>query len=302
MSAPARPALGGLETPFRRLLREFTASLSATAAAIVLLLVILIAVFAPWIAPTDPYDLLNVSIMDNRRPPGSVSANGQLTYWLGTDGVGRDMLSAIVYGLRISLIVGLMSTMIAIIIGACIGLTAGYFGGWVDATIMRIVDLQLSFPAILIALLLLALLGQGVEKIIFALVAVQWAYYARTARAVALVERQKEYVEAARSQALGDPRVIFQHVLPNCLPPIIVVGTVQSANAILLEATLSFLGLGLPPTEPSLGLLIANGFDFMMSGRYWVSLFPGLALFILICAINIVGDQLRDISNPRTAK
>jgi peptide/nickel transport system permease protein len=287
------------ETPGRRFLREFARSWVAVAATVVLLLILLLAALAPWIAPTNPYDLLSVSIMDNQQPPGSRSMAGTVTFWLGTDGLGRDLLSAILYGLRISLVVGLSSTIIAIIVGTAMGLTAGYFGGRVDTAIMRFVDLQLSFPAILIALLLVAILGQGVEKIIIALVAVQWAYYARTARASALIERQREYVEAARSQALGDWRVIFQHVLPNCLAPIIVVGTVQSANAILLEATLSFLGLGLPPTEPSLGLLIANGFDFLMSGRYWVSVFPGIALFVLICAINLVGDQMRDVLNPR---
>jgi peptide/nickel transport system permease protein len=164
---------------------------------------------------------------------------------------------------------------------------------------MRIVDLQLSFPTILVALMLLAILGSGVEKVMLALVIVQWAYFARTARSVALVERSKEYVEAAQCLALSSRRVIFRHLLPNCLPPIIVVATVQVANAIALEATLSFLGIGLPVTEPSLGLLISNGFEFMLSGRYWISVYPGIALLITIIAINLVGDQLRDILNPR---
>lgn len=222
-----------------------------------------------------------------------------MTYWLGTDGQGRDMLSAIMFGLRTSLAVGIVSGFFAMLIGLSLGMTAAYFGGKIETVIMRIVDLQLSFPTILVALMLLAILGSGVEKVMLALVIVQWAYFARTARSVALVERSKEYVEAAQCLALSSRRVIFRHLLPNCLPPIIVVATVQVANAIALEATLSFLGIGLPVTEPSLGLLISNGFEFMLSGRYWISVYPGVALLITIIAINLVGDQLRDILNPR---
>ena len=222
-----------------------------------------------------------------------------MTYWLGTDGQGRDMLSAIMFGLRTSLAVGVVSGFFAMLIGLSLGMTAAYFGGKIETVIMRIVDLQLSFPTILVALMLLAILGSGVEKVMLALVIVQWAYFARTARSVALVERSKEYVEAAECLALPNRRVIFRHLLPNCLPPIIVVATVQVANAIALEATLSFLGIGLPVTEPSLGLLISNGFEFMLSGRYWISLYPGIALLLTIIAINLVGDQLRDILNPR---
>ena len=187
-------------------------------------------------------------------------------------------------------------------IGMAIGLMAAYFGGRVDTIIMRIVDMQLSFPAILVALLLVTILGKGVDKIIIALIAVQWAYYARTVRATALVERGKEYVEAARCLALSTPRIVFRHLLPNCLPPLIVVGTVQTAHAIALEATLSFLGIGLPQTEPSLGLLIANGFEYLLSNKYWISVFPGVALLITIVSINLVGDQLRDVLNPRLQK
>jgi len=191
------------------------------------------------------------------------------------------------------------STLLAVTIGVALGLAAAYFGGWVDAVVMRIADIQLSFPAILVALVLLATLGQGVGKIIFALVMVQWAYYARTVRSSALVERQKEYVEAARVLALSQPRIVFRHLLPNCLPPLIVVATVQVAHAISLEATLSFLGLGLPITEPSLGLLISNGFQYLLSGKYWISFYPGVALLVTIMAINLVADQLRDVLNPR---
>ena len=287
-----------VETPFRRFVNDFFESRVATGAFVVLMAIVFIALFAPWISPTDPYDLATVDIMDNRLPPGSESYTG-ITYWLGTDGAGRDLLSAIFYGVRTSLSVGVMSGLIAMVIGAAVGLVAAYFGGRTDSLIMRIVDLQLSFPAILVALILLAVLGKGVDKIIIALVVVQWAYYARTVRASALVERRKEYVEAATCLALGHRRILFRHVLPNCLPPLIVVGTVQTAHAISLEATLSFLGIGLPVTEPSLGLLIANGFEYMLSLKYWISFFPGIALLITIVSINLVGDQLRDVLNPR---
>jgi peptide/nickel transport system permease protein len=209
------------------------------------------------------------------------------------------MLSAIFYGLRISLSVGVIATVIALAIGLAMGLIAAYFGGWVEGLIMRIADIQLSFPAILIALILLAVLGQGMFKIIAALVTVQWAYYARTVRSAALVEKRKEYIEAARCLALAPSRIVFRHLLPNCLPPLIVVATVQVAAAIALEATLSFLGLGLPITEPSLGLLIANGYQYLLSGKYWISFFPGVALLLTIVSINLVADQLRDVLNPR---
>ncbi len=295
---PAEAAAVKVQTPFRRFLSDFFESGTAIAAFTVLLVIIFIAVVAPIISPTDPYDLAIVSVLDNRLPPGTRNLDG-MTFWLGTDGAGRDLLSAIFYGLRISLWVGVMSGLIALCIGGTIGLIAAYFGGRTDTLIMRIVDLQLSFPAILIALVLLAVLGKGVDKIIIALVTVQWAYYARTVRASALVERNKEYIEAAMCLALGHRRIVFRHLLPNCLAPLIVVGTLQTAHAISLEATLSFLGVGLPITEPSLGLLIANGFEYMLSGRYWISFFPGVALLVTIVSINLVGDQLRDVLNPR---
>ena len=287
-----------VQTPFRRFLSDFFESGTAIATFTVLLMIIFIAVLAPVISPTNPYDLAIVSVLDSRLPPGTRNLDG-MTFWLGTDGAGRDLLSAIFYGLRISLAVGVMSGLIALCIGGTIGLIAAYFGGRTDTLIMRIVDLQLSFPAILIALVLLAVLGKGVDKIIIALVTVQWAYYARTVRASALVERNKEYIEAAMCLALGHRRIVFRHLLPNCLAPLIVVGTLQTAHAISLEATLSFLGVGLPITEPSLGLLIANGFEYMLSGRYWISFFPGVALLVTIVSINLVGDQLRDVLNPR---
>jgi peptide/nickel transport system permease protein len=263
-----------------------------------MMVIVFIAVFAPFISPTNPYDLAVVDVLDSRLPPLTESFNGTI-YWLGTDGAGRDLLSSIFYGLRISLGVGVASGLIAMMFGGSLGLVAAYFGGKTDTVIMRIVDIQLSFPAILVALILLAILGKGVDKIIIALIIVQWAYYARTIRGSALVERNKEYVEAATCLALSHRRIVFKHLLPNCLPPMIVVVTVQTAHAISLEATLSFLGIGLPITEPSLGLLIANGFDYMLSGMYWISFFPGIALLITIVSINLVGDQLRDVLNPR---
>ncbi|AFE60969.1 ABC transporter permease [Rahnella aceris] len=265
---------------------------------IILGIAIVLAVLAPWISPQNPYDLSQLDIMDGRLKPGTTSMSGMI-YWLGTDDQGRDLLSAILYGTRTSLLVGVSSAMIALTIGAALGLISAYVGGKTDALIMRIVDIQLSFPPILIALILLAALGQGVDKIILALVVTQWAYYARTIRGSALLERRRSYVDAARSMALSSPRILFRHILPNCLPPLIVVATMRIAYAIMLEATLSFLGIGLPVTEPSLGLLIANGFDYLMSGDYWISFFPGVTLLVLIVAINLVGDALRDILNPR---
>ncbi|MDX1432144.1 MAG: ABC transporter permease [Gammaproteobacteria bacterium] len=306
MSVTSRELLGGrgvadakrVQTPFRRFVSDYCESKVAIGAFAVLVAIILIAILAPFISPQNPYDLGVVDVMDSRMQPGERSMAG-FTFWLGSDGAGRDMLSAIFYGLRTSLGVGVMSGIIALCIGMTVGLMAAYMGGRTDSIIMRVVDLQLSFPAILIALILLAILGKGVDKIIVALVIAQWAYYARTVRASALVERRKEYIEAATCLALSHRRIVFRHLLPNCLPPLIVVGTLQTAHAISLEATLSFLGVGLPQTEPSLGLLISNGFEYMLSGKYWISFFPGIALLITIVSINLVGDQLRDVLNPR---
>lgn len=299
----------GVETPFKRFLSDFVESPVAVAGAVGVFIVLFIALVGPFLAPTDPYDLATVSILDSRLSPGEQMMSGA-TAWLGTDGAGRDLLSAMIYGLRISLGVGVGSGVIALAIGCCLGLTAAYFGGRIDAFIMRVVDIQLSFPAILVALILLAVMKGGpnepsyfaILKIIVALVVVQWAYYARTIRGSALVERRKEYVEAASCLALSSRRVLFRHLLPNCIAPIIVVGTMQTAHAISLEATLSFLGLGLPQTEPSLGKLISNGFEYVMSGKYWISVYPGLALLFMIMSINLVGDRLRDVLNPRLQK
>ena len=292
----ARPV--AIDSPWRAFVREFAEDKVSVVALAVLALIVLLALIAPLITPQDPYDLSKLVLMDARRPPGYVGSNG-FTHWLGTDAQGRDLYSAILYGLRISLQVGLVAGAIAFIIGASLGTLAGFAGGRTETLIMRIIDLQLSFPAILLALVLAALLGQGKWPLIAALVTAQYAYFARTAHGAATAERSKDYVEAALSTPLSSARVAFRHVLPNCMPPLIVVATVQVANSIALEATLSFLGLGLRVSEPSLGMLIANGFQYMLSGRYWISIYPGIALIVLIVAINLVGDQIRDQLNPR---
>ena len=290
-----------IESPRRRFWSQFSESRVALAGLALLGVIVFIALFAPWISPQNPYDLAGLDLLDSRLPPGSRGMAGA-AYVLGTDGQGRDMLSAIFYGLRVSLYVGVVSGAIAFTLGSVLGVLAAYLGGRFEQLVMRVVDIQLGFPAILVALVLLALLGKGVDKIIIALVTVQWAYYARTARSAALVERNKEYMEAARALGLPAWRIVLRHLLPNALPPLIVVATVQVAHAIALEATLSFLGLGLPATEPSLGLLIATGYEYMMSGKYWISVYPGVALLLTILAINLVGDQLRDVLNPRLSR
>lgn len=296
--APAAAAAPRAASPLVLFWRQFREDRVAAVALAVVVLVIGAALLAPVIAPQNPYDIARLVLADARRPPGSVGAGGYV-HWLGTDAQGRDLLSAILYGLRISVQIGLAAGAVALAFGATLGATAAFVGGRTEALLMRIVDLQLSFPAILLALVLSAVLGQGALQLTVALVAAQYAYFARTAHGAASAERAKDYVEAALSTPLPVARVIFRHILPNCLPPLIVVATVQVANAIALEATLSFLGLGLPVTEPSLGMLIANGFQYLLSGRYWISIYPGLALIVLIVAINLVGDQLRDQLNPK---
>jgi peptide/nickel transport system permease protein len=279
------------------LLRNFSQP-STFVSGVLLLLVVSCAILAPLIAPTDPYDLSVVSILDGRLAPGEQMFDGTVA-WLGTDGAGRDVLSAILFGLRTSLIVAVCSAFIALIIGLLVGLIAAYFGGKVDAFLMRIVDIQLSFPAILVALVLLALLGKGIDKVIIALAIVQWAIYARTVRASAIVERRKEYIEAATSLGLSSFRIIWRHLMPNSISPIIVLATLQTAHSISIEATLSFLGVGVPITEPSLGSLISNGFDYILSGAYWITFFPGIMLLATVASINIVGDRLRVLLNPK---
>lgn len=286
-------------SPWRQLVLDLLASRTAALGVLGLLLVLTAALFAPWLTPQNPYDLMQLDVLDARLAPGSQSMASGYTYWLGTDGQGRDLYSAILYGLRISLLVGICSALVAACVGTLVGLVAAYVGGWADAALMRLVDLLLSFPGILMALMILAWLGKGIGNVMLTLVLLEWAYYARAARGQALVERGREYVEAARGQGVGPLRLMLGHILPNCLAPLIVIATLQIARAITLEATLSFLGLGVPITEPSLGLLISNGFQYMMAEEYWISLFPGLALLVTIVSINLVGDQLRDLLNPR---
>jgi len=287
-----------VETPFHRFVSDFAESKVAVSALVVLCLIIVIALFAPWISSQNPYNLKQINISDAKLPPGTRGVNNNF-YLLGTDDQGRDILSAIFYGLRISLGVGVVSAFLAMAIGAILGIVAGYIGGKIDALIMRTVDLFLAFPSFLTALILLAVLGRGFEKIIIALVLCQWATFTRIVRGTAIVEREKEYITAAKCLSLSERRIIFRHLLPNCLPPLIVVATVNVAFSIILEASLSFLGVGMPITKPSLGLLISNGFEYIISGKYWMSFFPGLALFVTVASINIVSDQLRNVLNPR---
>lgn len=285
-------------SPLRNFWGRFKEDRIALAALGVVGIILVMAILAPWIAPQDPYDLSKLSLRDARRPPGFIGSGGYL-HWLGTDAQGRDLWSAILYGLRVSIQIGLTAGFLALVIGTTIGLVAAYARGFLETFLMRIIDLQLSFPPILLALVLVAALGQGVAPLVTALVAAQYAYFARTAYGAASAERSKDYIEAAMATPLSNARIVFRHLLPNAMPALIVVATVQIAYAIALEATLSFLGLGLPVTEPSLGMLISNGVKYMMSGRYWISVYPGIALIILIVAINLVGDHVRDILNPR---
>ena len=295
-------AAAPVQTPFRRVVSDFLENRLAVFGLVLVVLSAFVALFAPWISPQNPFDIGGLDLLDAKSPPGTVSGDGKITYWLGTDGQSRDMMSAIFYGMRISLMVGSASVVAALAIGIVVGLVAAYSGGKIDALLMRIVDIMLSFPAILVALILLSVLGKGIDKVLIALILVQWAYFARAARSAALVERNKEYVEAATCLALPAWRIVFRHMLPNCMPSLIVIATITLARAIALEATLSFLGVGVPVTQPSLGMLIANGFEFLLSGSYWISFFPGVALAVAIIGINLAGDHLRDVLNPRNLR
>ena|SRR6056297_405726 len=300
----AEPAAAPIETRVMRIKNfwsDFRASKVAVAALVVIVTLLVLAFGAPLVAPQDPYDMAMLDWLDAFLRPGEVGTGGYV-HVLGTDNAGRDMLSAIFYGLRTSFTIGLSAGALALVIGISVGLTAAYFGGRVESLLMRIIDLQLSMPAILLALVLVAVLGQGVIQIILALVVAQYAYFARTTHGAATVERGKDYIEAARATPLPTWRVLFKHLLPNVLPPLIVVATVQVASAIALEATLSFLGVGLPLTEPSLGSLISNGFKYIHSDRYWLSIYPGIFLMITVVAINLVGDQVRTVLDPRHAR
>lgn len=258
---------------------------------------VLLALLAPALVPQNPYDPLQLYGWDASSPPGTVGSGG-FRYLLGTDGLGRDILSSIAYGLRISLTVSISSAAIAAIIGLSAGVGAAYSGGWSDILIMRIVDLQLGLPTILIALIAVVTLGPGVDRIILALVIAQWAPYARVARGVALAETRKPYMDAARLMRLPRWRIVSRHLLPNSVGPAVTLIPIEIGHAVALEATLSFLGLGVPIDRPSLGSTVANGFQYLLTGQYWISLFPGLVLFALIASINFVGEDVRRRLDP----
>lgn len=278
---------------------EFRESKSGIMGAVTTLLFLLAAVLAPMISPQNPYDLTQLYLQNSHKPPTLLTDWAYESFVLGSDGQGRCMFSAILYGLRISLYVGLSSTIISALFGTLLGLAAGYLGGRTDALIMRIADIQLSFPAILIALVIMALWGQGLFKIIIAISVVNWVFYARTARGSTLSEREKDYVGAARAIGVTPMVIMLREILPNIVAPIIVIATVRIAHAIILESTLSFLGLGVPITEPSLGSLINEGYQVLFSGYWWITVFPGLGLMLIVLGINLLGDRLRDVLNPR---
>ena len=277
-------------------------------AAVIVLICILAALFAPWVAPHNPFDLRTLNLLDAFTPP-SWTERGNKTYFLGTDDQGRDVISAIIFGSRMSLVIGLAATLLAMTVGVTLGLISGYVGGKLDAFIMRVADVQLSFPAILIALLIDGLARAALPKeshdqlavyvLILAIAAAGWVGYARTVRGSTLVERNKEYVQAARVIGRHPLAIMFSHVLPNVLGPVLVIATLQIGAAIITESSLSFLGVGVPPTQPSLGTLIRIGNDFLFSGEWWITVFPGAALVILVLSINVLGDWLRDALNPR---
>ena len=287
---------------------SFRRSPVAVAAALVLLVILFGAAFAPWIAPHNPLDLASLNLMDSRIPP-VWDAEGQWSFPLGTDDQGRDILSGILYGVRISLVIGAGAVLFAVLVGVAAGLLAGYAGGALDAVLMRIADIQLTFPAILIALLVdgvvTAALPQEmherlkVQVLIFSIGISFWPQFARTVRGSTLVERGREYVMAARVIGLSSGRIMLTHILPNVLGPVFVIGTLTLGLAIVTEATLSFLGVGLPPSSPSVGTLIRIGNDFLFSGEWWMTIFPGLALVLLVLSINLLGDWLRDALNPK---
>ncbi len=276
-------------------------------AALLALLCVVSAVFAPWIAPHNPFDLATLELSNARLPP-AWQEGGQATFLLGTDDQGRDILSALMYGTRISLAVGLASVILSVCAGVGLGLLAGFLGGWVDALLMRICDVMLSFPAILVALLIAgigrALFPDAHDSLAFGVLILSisltgWVQYARTVRGSTLVERGKEYVQAARVTGVSSARIMRRHVLPNVMGPVLVLATIQVATAIITEATLSFLGVGAPPTSPSLGTLIRVGNDYLFSGEWWITIFPGVMLVIIALSVNLLGDWLRDALNPR---
>jgi len=286
---------------------SFRHSPVAIGAALVAALCVLAALFAPWVAPHNPYDLASIDLLDARLPPAWM-ADGDARFWLGTDDQGRDILSTIIYGARISLYVGLAAVALSVLLGVGLGLLSGFVGGRIDAFIMRVCDVMLSFPALLVALLI-----DGVGRamfpnahdtlafavLVFAIALTGWVKFARTVRGSTLVERNKEYVQAARVIGVSGGRIMLRHVLPNVMGPVLVLTTIDIGQAILIEATLSFLGVGVPPTSPSLGTLIRIGNDFLFSGEWWITVFPGIMLVLIALSVNLLGDWLRDALNPR---
>jgi peptide/nickel transport system permease protein len=286
---------------------SFRNSPVAMMAAVIALLCLFCAAFAGWVTPHNPFDLATLELGDARLPP-VWSAEGSSKYLLGTDDQGRDILSAVIYGARISLVVGIVSVVLSVLVGVLLGLLAGFWGGWLDAFLMRVCDVMLSFPPILIALLMAgvgrALFPDAPTSVAFGVLIVAisltgWVQYARTVRGSTLVERSKEYVQAARVTGVSPWRIMMRHVLPNVMGPVMVLATIQVASAIITEATLSFLGVGVPPTSPSLGTLIRTGNDYLFSGEWWITVFPGAMLVLIALSVNLLGDWLRDALNPR---
>ncbi|BDV00500.1 ABC transporter permease [Thermodesulfomicrobium sp. WS] len=293
------------------LVHSFLQDPLAVGSAVVLLILLVVSVGAPWIAPYNPYDPSSVDILDSEIPPIWM-AGGDARFLLGTDTQGRDMLSTMLYGMRVSLVIGIGAVVLQAALGILVGMAAGYFGKKLDAFLMRMTDVQLSFSTYMVAIFFGAIFqsafGMGTyERLAIPLLIViigvaEWPQYARTVRASVLAEKKKEYVEAARVGGLSTSRIMWRHILPNTMTPVLVISTVQVANAIMSEAALSFIGLGMPVTRPSLGSLIKAGFDYIFSGSWWITLFPGIALVVLILAINLLGDWLRDYLNPKIYK
>ena len=273
------------------------------------LILVLGAVFAPFIAPYTPFDPSSLELMDGFTPPGEPSLGTGSIYWFGTDDQGRDIFSTILYGMRLSLFIGIMAVLLAAFIGISLGLIAGYFGGWIDAIIMRIADIQLTFPSILIAMLIFGVARgltppdlrdqMAIWVLILSIGLSDWVQFARTVRSSAMVEVRKEYIQAAKMIGRQRRVILIKHLLPNVMSPVLVIGTISLALAIILEATLSFLGVGAPPTKPSLGTLIRIGQDYLFSGEWWIILFPSITLLLLALSVNLLGDWMRDVLNPK---
>lgn len=283
----------------------------AIASSLIFLLFAFMALFSPWIAPFDPYDLQQLDLLNSELPPVWVE-DSDPRFLLGTDDQGRDLWSTILYGMRVSLLIGISAVLLQSTIGIVIGLVSGYIGGKVDSVLMRIADVQLSFSTLMVAIIILAIVKSSfggetysdwaIVILIFVIGLSEWPQIARTVRSSALAEKEKEYVDAARVMGFGPMRIMFKHILPNCLSPIFVIATVQIANAIITEAALSFLGLGMPVTQPSLGSLISIGKEYLLSGSWWITLIPGMFLILIVISINLMGDFLRDVFNPRLYK